>query len=52
MKKNGWNMVIAVLGPTGNLIYLQNADLAANGSIEVAQDKARTSALSLEGLHG
>ncbi len=44
-KKNGWNMVIAVVGPTGNLIYFQKADLAPNGSIQVAQDKARTSAL-------
>ena len=44
-KKNGWNMVIAVVGPTGNLIYLQKADLAPNGNIQVAQDKARTSAL-------
>jgi uncharacterized protein GlcG (DUF336 family) len=45
MKKNGWNMVIAVVGPSGNTVYLQKADLAANGSIDVAQDKARTSAL-------
>jgi uncharacterized protein GlcG (DUF336 family) len=45
MKANGWNMVIAVVGPTGETIYLQKADLAANGSITVAQEKARTSAL-------
>lgn len=45
MKKNGWNMVIAVVGPSGKTIYLQKADLAAAGSIDVAQDKARTSAL-------
>jgi glc operon protein GlcG len=44
-KKNGWNMVIAVVGPYGNLIYLQKADLAPNGSIVIAQEKARTSAL-------
>jgi uncharacterized protein GlcG (DUF336 family) len=44
-KKNGLNIVIAVVGSTGNLIYLQKADLAANGSIQVAQDKTRTSAL-------
>jgi uncharacterized protein GlcG (DUF336 family) len=43
--KNGWNMVIAVVGPSGNLVYLQKADLAANASIDIAQDKARTSAL-------
>ena len=44
-KKGGFNMVFAVVGPTGNLIYLQKADLAPNASIEIAQDKARTSAL-------
>ena len=41
MTKNGWNMVIAVVGPGGNLVYLQNADLAANASVDIAQDKAR-----------
>lgn len=45
MTKNGWNMVIAVVGPSGNLVYLQKADLAAVASIDIAQDKARTSAL-------
>ena len=45
MTKNGWNMVIAVVGPGGNLVYLQKADLAANASVDIAQDKARTSAL-------
>lgn len=45
MTKNGWNLVIAVVGPAGDLVYLQKADLAANGSIQVAQDKARSSAL-------
>jgi hypothetical protein len=29
--KNGWNLVIAVVGPTGELIYLQKAELAAKG---------------------
>jgi uncharacterized protein GlcG (DUF336 family) len=45
MRTNGWNMVIAVVGPSGNLVYLQKADLAANASVDIAQDKARTSAL-------
>ena len=45
MTKNGWNLVIAVVGPTGELIYLQKADLAAYASVDIAQDKARTSAL-------
>jgi glc operon protein GlcG len=43
--KNGWNMVLAVVGPYGNLIYFQKADLASNASIDIAQDKARTAAL-------
>jgi len=45
MKTNGWNMVITIVGPMGETIYLQKADLAANASITIAQDKARTSAL-------
>ncbi len=45
MKKNGWNQVVAVVGPGGNLIALEKVDLAANASIDIAQDKARTSAL-------
>ena len=45
MKKNGWNLVITVVGPTGETIYLQKADLAPNASIAIAQEKARTSAL-------
>ena len=45
MKTNGWNMVITIVGPMGETIYLQKPDLAANASITIAQDKARTSAL-------
>src|SRR5262245_59892364 len=45
MKQNGWNMVIAIVGPMAETIYLQKADLAANASITIAQDNARTSAL-------
>ena len=45
MTKNGWNMVIAVVGPGGNLVYLQKADLAANASSDIAQEKARTSVM-------
>ena len=43
--RNGLNLAIAIVGPSGNLIYFQKADLAPNGAIEIAQDKARTSAL-------
>lgn len=45
MKKNNFNMVIAVVGTNGELIYLQKADLAGNTSIMIAQDKAKHAAL-------
>ena len=45
MKKNGWNMVIAVVGPTGETVYLQKADLVPVASIVIAQEKAKTSAI-------
>ncbi len=44
-EKNRWNLTIAVVGPYGNLVYFQKADLAPNASIDIAIDKARTSAL-------
>ena len=44
MKKNNWNLVIAVVGPSGDLVYLQKADLAAVASVTVALEKAKTSA--------
>ena len=44
-KSNGWKLAIAVIGPNGELVYLQKDDLAPNGSIEIAQGKARTAAL-------
>ena len=44
MKKNNWNLVIAIVGPSGDLVYLQKADLAAVASVTVAQEKAKTSA--------
>lgn len=40
--KNRWNVVIAVVDDGGHLIYLQRLDGTQNGSIEVAQRKART----------
>jgi glc operon protein GlcG len=44
MNKNNWNMVIAIVGPSGDLVYMQKADLAAVGSVTVAQEKAKTAA--------
>jgi glc operon protein GlcG len=44
-KKKHWNLAIAVVGPSGNLVYFQKADLAPNAAVDIATDKARTSAL-------
>ena len=40
--KNKWTMVIAVVDDGGNLIYLERMDGTQLGSIDVAQEKART----------
>ncbi len=42
--KHGWKLVCAVAEPTGDLISLDKMDGAQYGSIQVAQDKARTAA--------
>jgi glc operon protein GlcG len=44
-KKNGWNMVICVVDDGGHLIYLERMDGTQLGSVQVAQDKARTGVL-------
>jgi glc operon protein GlcG len=41
-KKNNWTVVIAIVDDGANLVYLQRADETQIGSIEVAQDKAKT----------
>jgi len=43
--KNKWNVVIAVVDEGGNLILLHRMDDTQLGSVEVAQGKARTSAM-------
>lgn len=42
--KRGWAMCIAVVGPSGDLIYFEKMDDCQYGSIQVAQHKARTAA--------
>jgi glc operon protein GlcG len=42
--KRGWAMCIAVVGPTGDLIYFQKMDDCQYASIKIAQHKARTAA--------
>lgn len=40
--KNKWNVVIAILDDGGHLLYLQRMDETQIGSVEVAQEKARS----------
>jgi glc operon protein GlcG len=42
---NGWKMVICVVDDGGHLIYLERMDGAQLGSVQIAQDKARTAVL-------
>ncbi|MGH9630437.1 MAG: GlcG/HbpS family heme-binding protein [Bryobacteraceae bacterium] len=44
-RKNNWNVVIAILDDGGNLVYLQRMDETQIGSIDVAQEKARSAVL-------
>lgn len=43
--RNGWHVVIAITDAAGHLLYLQRMDGVQGGSLEIAQQKARTSAL-------
>jgi uncharacterized protein GlcG (DUF336 family) len=44
-KKNGWPVAIAVVDTAGNLVAFEKWDDTQTASIEVAQDKARSSAI-------
>lgn len=44
-RKNNWRMVIAIVGPAGDLVYLEKMDGTQSASAALAQRKARTSAL-------
>jgi uncharacterized protein GlcG (DUF336 family) len=44
-KKNGWRMAIAVVEPTGTLVYYEKMDDTQYASPEIAQDKARSAAI-------
>ena len=44
-KKNGWFMAIAVVDPSGTLVYYEKMDNTQIGSSQVAIDKAKTSAM-------
>jgi len=43
--KNNWNMAVAIVDPSGNLVYYEKMDNTQLGSANVAIDKARTAAL-------
>jgi glc operon protein GlcG len=43
--KNSWNMAVAVVDPSGTLVYYEKMDNTQNGSAKVAIDKARSAAL-------
>jgi len=44
-KKNNWSMAIAVVDPSGTLVYYEKMDNTQIGSSQVAIDKAKTSAM-------
>ena len=44
-EKNHWNMAVAVVDPSGNLVYYEKMDNTQLGSANVAIDKARSAAL-------
>jgi len=44
-RKNNWLMAVAVVDPSGTLVYYEKMDNTQTGSAAVAIDKARTAAL-------
>jgi glc operon protein GlcG len=44
-RRNGWRMAVAVVDPGGYLVYFERSDGTQNASVQLAQAKARTSAL-------
>jgi glc operon protein GlcG len=43
--KNNWNMAVAIVDPSGNLVYYEKMDNTQLGSSNVCIDKARSAAL-------
>ena len=44
-KKNGWPMAIAIVDNNGHLVYFERMDDTQTGSLQIAIDKARSSAM-------
>jgi uncharacterized protein GlcG (DUF336 family) len=43
-KKNGWSMAVAIVDTAGDLVYFERMDDTQIGSVNIAQDKARSAA--------
>jgi glc operon protein GlcG len=43
-RKNSWNMAVAVVDPAGDLVYFEKLDGTQAASVNIAVDKARSSA--------
>ncbi len=43
-RKNSWNMAVAIVDPAGELVYFEKLDGTQAASINIAVDKARSSA--------
>ena len=43
--KNSWNMAVAIVDPSGNLVYYEKMDATQLGSANFAIEKARSAAL-------
>jgi len=43
--KNNWNVAVAIVDPSGNLVYYEKMDNTQLGSANIAIDKARSAAL-------
>jgi glc operon protein GlcG len=44
-RKNNWSMAVAVVDPSGNLVYYEKMDNTQLGSAKIAVNKARSAAL-------
>src|SRR4029078_3471394 len=42
--KRGWPMCIAIVGPTGDLVYFEKMDDCQYASVEISQNKAKAAA--------
>jgi glc operon protein GlcG len=44
MRANNWNMAVAVVDPSGNLVYFEKIDATQHASVEIAMRKAKSAA--------